>query len=74
MIVQRYFREQQTRRHKRNIKAMEDSFDFFTVMKIRLQTESQIKIAYQWRRYVINKKRKLELRMALEEEQRRQSD
>ena len=47
---------------------MENNFDFFNVMKLRLQTDSQIKIAYQWRKYQANKKRKLEMMMALEEE------
>ena len=51
MVIQKYVREIQTKSFEKNIKAMQESFNFFTEMKTKLQTESQIKIARCWRNH-----------------------
>ena len=50
LVLQKFVANYLNRKHTKNLKNMQDSFDYFGKMRLILEIDSQIKIAYYWRK------------------------
>ncbi len=72
MLVQKFARKMLARLHSRKFNNMQESFIFFANMKTKMQTDSQILIAWHFRKYLKSKRQREEIER-LEEERKQAS-
>eukprot|EP00347_Sterkiella_histriomuscorum_P001794 403370654 len=65
VTIQKYLKGYSTYRKVQKLKIInkfDECFDYFSVIRNQLLEDSQIKIAYAWKRYKVRKQKKLELK------------